>query len=732
METFNLKGNQTMKTTFRLIGAVATVAALFSSCKKEAFNEEVKPGTVEMTIIAGADDATRTVLGSDGAVTWSAKGETLKVLENNGASNLSSYTSEEGVSNDERKTMSFAVSLDSKTAETFDYFALYPSTSFVEDTYSDAKRVKVILPAQQSPSATSFDPTSDILVSKPVLGLAKQPTSLKLQFARVVAIGKMNITKLNTEEKVKKVSFTATGKVVNGRSYINLEDASAVQYGYYAKSATVTLDYTEQSIAANEMTAYFTCWPFELAAGETFSVVVETENYIFTKDVTLAEDQSLAFKVGRASAFSVSFRGIEGVEKAPSTQLVEDGAYVVAQGENMMTVGTSSNKYRDVATLPTANEDGFYSVDATAAWNFVYDSATDTYKIYSASDNTLYIQGSSSGSDFKLVAEKSATSFTITKDKNGTYKISNGEYNIGMNKGTTPYRFAMYKGAIQQPVDLNLYPAKVAILPKITVQETLSVPSAETKASFPVTLTNVVDADVTVYKDEACTIIENEWITAKLNTESTAVEYTAFENTTSEARTAYIKIHAQGPEATEATAIVTATQAGVGETPADYTFATSANSSNTAYNTNYDVTISEKKWSVPGNQQFTGYVRIGGKSLSNTVRYIFSKTALPSGYKTITMSTNGVSNASLTVGSVVCKVYSSATGAANGGDRDLIATMTNTDTDWAVSTAKTIKFNDASNAAGHERYYRFEFTLTNTSTKKNYGVDLQKIVFSAN
>ena len=303
-----------MKTTFRLIGAVATAAALFSSCKKEAFNEEVKPGTVEMTIIADADDATRTVLGSDGAVTWSAKGETLKVLENNGASNLSSYTSEEGVSNDERKTMSFAVSLDSKTAETFDYFALYPSTSFVEDTYSDAKRVKVILPAQQSPSATSFDPTSDILVSKPVLGLAEQPTSLELQFARVVAIGKMNITKLNTEEKVKKVSFTATGKVVNGRSYINLEDASAVQYGYYAKSATVTLDYTEQSIAANGMTAYFTCWPFELPAGETFSVVVETENYTFTKEVTLTGVQSLAFKVGRASAFSVNFSGIEGVK----------------------------------------------------------------------------------------------------------------------------------------------------------------------------------------------------------------------------------------------------------------------------------------------------------------------------------------------------------------------------------------------------------------------------------
>ena len=552
-----------MKTTFRLIGAVAAAAALFSSCKKEAFNEEVKPGTVEMTIIAGADDATRTVLGSDGAVTWSATGETLKVLENNGASNLSSYTSEEGISNDERKTMSFAVSLDSKTAETFDYFALYPSKSFVDGTYSDAKNVKVILPAQQSPSATSFDPTSDILVSKPVLGLAKQPTSLELQFARVVAIGKMNITNLDTEEKVKKVSFTATGKVVNGRSYINLEDASAVQYGYYAPSATVTLDYTEQSIAANEeMTAYFTCWPFELAAGDTFSVVVETENYIFTKDVTLAEGQSVAFKVGRASAFSVSFSGIKGVEKTPATQLVPDGAYVVAYQTNMMTVGTSSNKYMDVATLPTANEDNTYTVDATAAWNFVYDSDTDTYKIYSAADNTSYLQGSSSGSDFKLVAAADATSFTITKNEDGKFKIgitsdSETRY-IGYN--TQSPRFAMYKGSNQQPVDLNLYPAKVAILPKITVQKTLSVPSAETTASFPVTLTNVESVKVTVYKDAECNTEETEWITADLSDDKTAIEYVVMKNT-GEARTAYIKIYALSSDENEATAIVTVTQA---------------------------------------------------------------------------------------------------------------------------------------------------------------------------
>ena len=553
-----------MKTTFRLIGAVATVAALFSSCKKEAFNEEVKPGTVEMTIIAGADDATRTVLGSDGAVTWSASGEQLAVIEaavSGTTTTTAKETSTDGVTNDKGATMSFGVSMTAKKADSFEYYALYPNSAYVEKP-TDLAKVKVNLASTQAPTESSFGPSADVLVAKPETGLSTQPTELNLQFARVIAVGKMTIKNLNTTENVKKVTFTAPDKAVTGRSYIDFTTANGVEYGYSGQGVdNVVLDYSDKTISANGMTAYFTCWPFELAAGETFSVVVETENYIFTKNVTLAENKSLAFKVGHASTFSVDFSRIERVEK-----VVPDGAYVVAYDKNMMTVGTTSNKYRDFATLPTANADNSYSVDATAAWNFVYDSTTDTYQIYSASDNTLYLQGSSSASDFKLDAEAYATSFKITKNENGTFKIgitsdSETRY-IGYN--TQFPRFAMYKGSTQQPVDLNLYPAKVAILPKITVQKTLSVPSAETTASFPVTLTNVESVKVTVYKDAECNTEETEWITADLSNDKTAIEYVVRKNT-GEARTAYIKIHAQGPETTEATAIVTVTQDAAGE-----------------------------------------------------------------------------------------------------------------------------------------------------------------------
>ncbi|MDD6509312.1 MAG: hypothetical protein PUF43_07655, partial [Bacteroidales bacterium] len=376
-----------MKTVNRLFGILLGATALFLSCTKQENPVRQDGNTFEMTIVAGSDQ-TRTVLGSDGAVTWSASGEQLAVMEvaNGTETKTSKVASKEGVTTDEGTTMSFGVSMPTKTADSFDYYALYPNSAYL-DTPSDFTQVKVKLASIQAPTESSFGPSADVLVAKPVTGLTAQPTELNLQFARVIAVGKMTIKNLNTTENVKKVTFTAANKAVTGRSYIDFTTAAGVDYGYSDQGVdNVVLDYSGKTIVANGMTAYFTCWPFELADGEKFSVVVETENYTFTKDITLADGKFLAFKVGRASAFNVSFTGIEGVEKEPATQLVEDGAYVVAYDKNMMTVGTSSNKYRDVATLPEkANEDKSYSVDATAAWNFVYDAATDTYKINSAS-----------------------------------------------------------------------------------------------------------------------------------------------------------------------------------------------------------------------------------------------------------------------------------------------------------------------------------------------------------
>ena len=460
-----------MKTTFRLIGAVATVAALFSSCKKEAFNEEVKPGTVEMTIIASADDATRTVLGSDGAVTWAESGETLAVLENSVTGSKTAVAKKEskaGKTTDGGVTMTFGVSLTAKTANSFDYYALYPNSAYV-DKPTDLSQVKVELASTQNPTESSFGPSADVLVAKPETGLSAQPKELNLQFARVIAVGKMTIKELNTTENVKKVTFTAAGKAVTGRSYINFKTAAGVEYGYSSYGEdNVVLDYSNKTIAANGMTAYFTCWPFELAAGETFSVIVETENYIFTKDVTIAEGK-LAFKVGHASAFSVNFNGIEGVKKAQPTvyTLVEDASKIQDGAEYLFVTGTlaigqydtSNSRYKgetvtvDNKTISITTEAvNVITLEAGASADQFYliDSENNYIQYNSQSDNKVYCGEKTVNDDYDL--------WTVTATK--TTNVGNTQRRL---QKYTNY-FACYAGT---QADVTLYVNEATLIPSL-------------------------------------------------------------------------------------------------------------------------------------------------------------------------------------------------------------------------------------------------------------------------
>lgn len=467
-----------MKTVNRLFGILLGATALFLSCTKQENPVHQDGNTFEMTIVAGSDQ-TRTVLGSDGTVTWSTTGEQLAVMEvaNGTETKTSKAASKEGVTTDEGTTMSFGVSMTTKTADSFDYYALYPNSAYVE-TPSDFTNVKVKLASTQAPTESSFGPSADVLVANPVTGLTAQPTDLNLQFARVIAVGKMTIKNLNTNEKVKKVTFAAANKVVTGRSYINFTTAEGVEYGYSGNGVdNVVLDYSGKTIAANGMTAVFTCWPFTLAANETFSVVVETENYTFTKDVTLAEGKSLAFNVGRASAFNVNFEGIEGVEKPHTTvyTLVEDAAKIADGAEYLFVTettaigsyDTSKSRYNGVTVTVNNNTISITTEEvnvitleagASAGQFYLIDSDNNYIQYNSQSDNKVYRGEKTAKDDYDL--------WTVTATK--TTNVGNNKRML--QKNTSNAYFACYAGT---QADVTLYVNEASLVPSLSTPTTL-------------------------------------------------------------------------------------------------------------------------------------------------------------------------------------------------------------------------------------------------------------------
>ena len=309
----NSKTIVTMKKMIKNLMLVAVAAMGFTACQEniEEATRPIEPAEVEMTIIADLDETRTWIDEANSKVQWS-EGDQLKVIENS-----ASYRTTKATTIEEGKAK-FTVSFAANTTDTeFTYNAIYPASQVVEEENADkinTAKVKVIIPQTQSPTATSFDPTADILVAKQIVTDA-QPTELNMQFKRLVAMGKMTLTNLPESSTISKVTFTVEDAdteeqpALAGRNYVDATTGTVVEYGYYGATNTITLNYLEP-ISTRDI--YFTCNPFELGAGDKFTVQVVCNDATYTREVTLSK--ALGFIEGDLSKFSVNMEDAERVQ----------------------------------------------------------------------------------------------------------------------------------------------------------------------------------------------------------------------------------------------------------------------------------------------------------------------------------------------------------------------------------------------------------------------------------
>lgn len=478
-----------MKTFFKSILAVAVCASLFAACSKDDTVSDPSNGRkVTMTVSASSElesaSGSRTTYDPlTGKVSWNATGEFLQVLET-AASTTVFATSQEGViSGDIAK---FAVTFPANENTPLVYNAVYPASAWVTTSNTDITNMKVITPTVQQPTATSFDSNADLLIAKSI-SVESQPTELQMSFGRAVAIGKMTVKNLASAESVLVVKFTAPDKKVTGRSYVDMTAGTIKEYGYINNFAdNVTLNYSsEMNITANSeagMTAYFTCFPFEVATGETFTVTVTTASKIFTKTVTVQEGRALAFAAGDSSTFAVDMTGATEEENETLS-----GDYVITVSQSNVNYAMSSaaegNRLAPIVITP---ENPFKTDDETLVWTI--NKSGDNYTI-SQGENYLSWQG---GSTNGATTSTSPYELVITKNKTGnTYQIASAaEPSRILAKNTTAANgFGFY--AATQTKDLTLIPAVVDKSPKINITSgtTVNVPS---KGDIIVTVTYTI------------------------------------------------------------------------------------------------------------------------------------------------------------------------------------------------------------------------------------------------
>lgn len=156
-----------------------------------------------------------------------------------------------------------------------------------------------------------------------------------------------------------------------------------------------------------------------------------------------------------------------------------------------------------------------------------------------------------------------------------------------------------------------------------------------------------------------------------------------------------------------------------GQSDPVYTLSFTENTSNNAYATNYTITCNDIQWNVPGNQSLGNYVKLGGKSITNADRLIYSINPIPFNVESVTI-THG-ENDGITVNSLTLTIHGNATDAASGSNA--ISTITGTCTENATTT-----FTKPANADWSNRYYRICYNVTQTGSS-NKGIIVNNVAF---
>ena len=401
----------------------------FTGCSSEPeVAPEMQPIRLELT----AGTTTRTEIGPDNKISWSDTGETLKVLEQVGDATFSALDNDDYTKDPTSGKASFSVALPVKTGTSFRYATLHPKAAYVTSSNTNLAAIKFEVPDIQLPTATSFDPDADILVSKTITTEA-QPTSLSLQFGRIIAIGKMRLTNLAVEsdETISDITFTAPGKVVTGRGKFNFETGRILtdQWGYVGEGKDYVSMLYDGIAASAAFDAWFTCAPLSIAADETFTVKVTTSRGTYTRSVTIPAGGGLNFTLGDLTTFSVNMATAEFIPAVTDPSIftitfgathpnVIDNRVDYSPSLNLGVTGSSASNL--TFDFPTPKE----AIRSTNAFSG-YEGASGAFGWWSATATTMTLGNVNLNgkTNFALTfgAGAGATTMQVSISKDGTH-----------------------------------------------------------------------------------------------------------------------------------------------------------------------------------------------------------------------------------------------------------------------------------------------------------------------
>ena len=240
------------------------------------------------------------------------------------------------------------------------FLSFSPAGAFAKG-YSDGT-VGINLSEIQTPRSMTIDEACDVLVAKPCDFYADNGTVAinNLFFKRIFSIVKVNLKGVEALNGEKVTLFTLSAPAtLTGRAAVDLSTASISQWN--TKNESVVAKYTTDNPAFGGVegqgnTVWLVVNPTTVAYGSVVTFSGETENYTFSKEVTITKD--LTFPQSQIAVINLS---------------IGEGNYTAKTAETRIFVEGFDNVSEK--STPQPSESGAVGTGVTDKLEYVYTSA---------------------------------------------------------------------------------------------------------------------------------------------------------------------------------------------------------------------------------------------------------------------------------------------------------------------------------------------------------------------
>lgn len=489
---------KTAETMKRLIKTAAVIAfSLFAaSCVKETINEPSKEGRVYRFIVETKENAAvKSFIDNnfDGTYTpkWS-KDDELAIFVGKIDNNTKKPTAILKNTNDEGIIAKFEGKITGIT-ETGQFKSFAPASAFQAGLNSTSKsRVGINLASVQKPSRHTIDQSCDVLVAQEASYSATngEIRPADLFFKRMFSIVKVNLNgpELLNGQKLKEFSITAPkDTILTGRAAIDLAKASIEKWTVENNVVTALYLGTDGPVfGENAQNSNNAVWlvvnPTTIKAGVKLTFSGESEDYSFSKEVTLPKD--LSFPESQLAVINLSLAAENCEEKQIESRIfVENFRYVTEQGKHQPNVtgvsGTGvSDKLKYVYT--GNNTDIRFNKNGHSPSNpYLYIAKNGTFTV-----ENIVVEGETSltlSAQVRTLQKTSNVKLHYKESSATEWSEVNGQFEATTTSFDIVQKLDFTISSTVKSLDLKFVPSAVTLVDDIVLEKTGgSTPGGET------------------------------------------------------------------------------------------------------------------------------------------------------------------------------------------------------------------------------------------------------------